>query len=620
MRARLATLSVLAVASLGALFAACGSGHDGAAPPAASDGGADASGPAKSDATADGPPSRGRGDVVLLTLSDWRGQVAPLDEPADGGAPGRYGGLAALTTAFLAERAAAPGALLLSTGNAFGSTPLVSSATGDKLAATGLGMMGLNVGALGPHELDRGTAKLSALLDLGAFRVTATNLDNVSQALGPQPVTPFLLYDVGDADAGRRVKLAILGLTDFRLADLQFASNLDKLAVKSPMDLAGTAAAANEAAANARLVGADVVIALTNVGVGDASGPTPQGPLLDLARALKGVDVLVGGETDRAITVDLGSLLVMQNRSRGRTYGRIRLRVDGGAVQVVSADVVEPRAYAATSPICDAGADGGGACRCPLGPCAAGATCNAASGLCETELIAPNKDALDAIQGATAAIGPLLDTAIATATDAFPRDGVLERKQETALGDLVADAMRARYGAQIAFVPGSRLGAPLPSAYKAPDALSRATAPFDLVVGDVDAFLLPDVESAVVRQLTGQTLWQILEASVARAPAPAPAFLQVSGLSFSYTTKPDAGSRVKTVTLDGGRAIAPNDATLYTVVLTETLSRGDLGYRSLAEPVPTPSRELLSDIVVELFKQKSPLTPPLMFTRIVNVP
>ena len=621
MKARVSCIAGAALAVLAA-FVACSSNLDPGAPPPDGDGGVDAGADVVVDASSDSLAARGTADIVLMSLSDWRGQVEPLVESDDAGVPQRgYGGLATLVTYFARERAANPHAFLFSSGDAFGSTPLVSSATGDVLAAKGLSRMGVTAAALGPHELDRGTAQLSALLDIGPFRLTSTNLENVVQALGPRPVTPFLLVDVGTADGSAPVKMAILGLTDWALADLQLASNLDEIKVLGSPDEAGMAAAANDAAANARLIGADVVVALANVGASVDTGGPPAGPLVELAAQLKGIDVLFGGETDRAFAEPVGSVFVAQARNKGRNYARVQLHVAGGVARVVDSGtrIVDALAFDVVRPVCDAAP-----CTCPSASCPKPApvqSCNKDTGFCQELSVPPDTSAQGLVDDANTQLltAHVQDAAIAVGSNAFASDGS-EQAQETALGDLVADAMRARYAADVALVPGARLSAGLPSPYKpSSTSLNRTSPPYDLVLGDVFQ-VLADGDSAVVRKVTGQMLWQILGQSVSGAPAKGPAFLQVSGLSFTYSVVPDAGGRIKSVTLDGGKAV-PNDAsTTFTVVMTEPVSLGGVGYSFLAQAVPTLTRELLTDVLAAHMTAKSPLAAPTAFTRIVKVP
>jgi 2',3'-cyclic-nucleotide 2'-phosphodiesterase (5'-nucleotidase family) len=150
--------------------------------------------------------------------------------------------------------------------------------------------------------------------------------------------------------------------------------------------------------------------------------------------------------------------------------------------------------------------------------------------------------------------------------------------------------------------------------------LHRATTPFDLVVGDIqNAFPLGD--TVVMRTLPGQLLWQVLEQAVRAQPAPSPSFLQVAGLRVTYSLGGQPGSRVKTVTLeDSGEAVSQTAKT-YPVLMTDFDSLGGDGYDVLAnEPVPTPGRALVADVVADYIKAKSPIVPASSFKRIVAVP
>ena len=72
-----------------------------------------------------------------------------------------------------------------------------------------------------------------------------------------------------------------------------------------------------------------------------------------------------------------------------------------------------------------------------------------------------------------------LDGTIGVVTGVFPRGGTraVERVGEAAIGDVVADALRATYGTQIAFTNGGGLRSPLPSSYLPRDTTLRRPAP-----------------------------------------------------------------------------------------------------------------------------------------------
>lgn len=136
-------------------------------------------------------------------------------------------------------------------------------------------------------------------------------------------------------------------------------------------------------------------------------------------------------------------------------------------------------------------------------------------------------------------------------------------KAETAVGDLVADAVRAFAKADIAFIAASELKAkdqPIPA-------------------GKVSASDLGDLVSytddpLAVLKLSGAQIRQALEKAVLIYPQPNLGFLQVSGMKFTFL-KDGAGSRVTSITINGS---AMDDSRTYTVALSNSMANGALGY------------------------------------------
>jgi len=182
----------------------------------------------------------------------------------------------------------------------------------------------------------------------------------------------------------------------------------------------------------------------------------------------------------------------------------------------------------------------------------------------------------------------------------FERGNNVERLREVALGDLLADAIRLRYGTQIGLTNGGGIRAPLPSSYlpadktlRRPDAGYTTGLPYDLVVGDAYA-ILPFGNAVVTRTVTGSQLWAALEHSVDALPAAKGYFMQVSGIRFVFDSRLPAGSRVVSVALENGTPIARDEAT-YTVATSDFIAAGGDGYTMLAGPAFTqePMAEVL---------------------------
>jgi 5'-nucleotidase / UDP-sugar diphosphatase len=134
--------------------------------------------------------------------------------------------------------------------------------------------------------------------------------------------------------------------------------------------------------------------------------------------------------------------------------------------------------------------------------------------------------------------------------------------QETSFGDLVTDALCDKANTAIAFVGAV--------------SFKRGTIPpGPMSVEQVAALLQTPDETWAVAELSGAQIRQALERSVSRCPLPNGAFLQVSGLSFTYTPRAGANGRVKSI-LIGAAPIS--EGRKYEVVMPLSLAKGGSGY------------------------------------------
>ena len=139
------------------------------------------------------------------------------------------------------------------------------------------------------------------------------------------------------------------------------------------------------------------------------------------------------------------------------------------------------------------------------------------------------------------------------------------RAAETSAGNTVADAVRAVAGADIAFVPAA--------AFR-----PGASAPRSASAEQITALVEPSSDMIVVLNLKGDQILAALERSVSFAPQPSAAFLQVSGLSFSYDAKRESQKRVLSVTV-GGKSL--DKSATYKVATTRPLGNGQQGYHQV---------------------------------------
>jgi 5'-nucleotidase len=354
------------------------------------------------------------------------------------------------------------------------------------------------------------------------FRYVAANLQNVKDNLSG--VDPVAYFNVGGA------KVAVIGITNEEAPGLVSPSSFGTIQVTDGV------AAADKYAAIARKAGANVVVVATHKGVRgvDADG-NAFGELIDFAEAVdsSAIDVIVGDHTDIQFQGTINGILVHENRSKGATYAKTLLNVQpgrGGGVLSKSVSFVVPTAPARTSSqLVNA--------ECP--DPALGAPfkyCDAAI----LQMLSPYRTDL----------AQILDEKVATATATFVRGGNIERRQEVALGNLVAEGMRWFQGTDLALMNSGGIRSPLPSSYVPLDeTLVRppAAAPWDLVLGDVYS-VLPFTNTVLQREVTGAQLWAALENGVSQVEGAAGRFPQVSGMAYRYDAGRPAGSRIVAAT------------------------------------------------------------------------
>ncbi|WP_449256060.1 bifunctional metallophosphatase/5'-nucleotidase [Bosea sp. (in: a-proteobacteria)] len=179
----------------------------------------------------------------------------------------------------------------------------------------------------------------------------------------------------------------------------------------------------------------------------------------------------------------------------------------------------------------------------------------------------PDPEVAAIVSGYEAELSKELDVDLASlAVPLDSRTGVI-RTQETALGNLVADALRASTGAQLAITNagGIRANRQYPAGYT----LTRRDVLSELPFGNATAMV----------EITGKDVREALENGLSPAPQGSGKFPVVAGLRFEADVKRPAGSRVVALSLSDGTPIDP--AGRYTVATNNFMLEGGDGYAAL---------------------------------------
>lgn len=541
-----------------------------------------------SSAAAKAKPDRMPVTLQFLSISDWHGQLDPLDVFG----VGLRGGASVISTYWQADRAANPNTVTLTGGDDFGASPPLSNFFDERPAVLAERMMGIEVSTLGNHNFDRGIEHLQQMIDLAAaptsaatpgspYAYVSANLKNRDDNL--DGVEDFTIIEVGG------VKVGVVGITNPEAPELVFPGSFGTIEPTNPYP------AANKARAAAKQAGAELVVAVIHAGVRgfDSTTGEPFGELIDFANNVGGFDVIFGDHTDVQYSGVINGQLVVEARSKGRNYARTSLTIDpqNGRVVDQSVEFVEP--------IC--------------------LSLNAATGECTaTPIGAPDPDIEAMLAPFRAELIPILSTVIGESAVAVPRTdkcgSTQSRLCESLVGNAVTDAMRVTYGTDIALTNSGGLRSALtcPAVGGGSGFCPASTPPpYPITRGQV-LTLLPFGNQTATLDLTGAEVKLMLENGVSRIGEQG-RFPQVSGFCFTYNVASAAGSRVTGAVFqaaDGsctGQALDLTAGTTYSVATNDFVASGGDGYPNFASRMVT--RNLMANDVVDWVAATTPISP-----------
>ncbi|WP_010531980.1 5'-nucleotidase C-terminal domain-containing protein [Lentibacillus jeotgali] len=435
-------------------------------------------------------------DMSIMHMNDTHARVEPLPK---------------MVTAVKEFREENPDSLLLHGGDVFSGTLYFNEFKGQADLAL-LNMMDVDAMVFGNHEFDLGGEEgghesLSAFVENADFPFLGTNVDfsqdpymqelETNQSLVDDPEEGKIYDSIVKEINGEQV--GIFGLTTEDTANIANPEDV------TFADYKETAEQTVEAFENE---GIDKVIALNHLGFDSA----PEvGNDLRLAEEVDGIDVIVGGHShsvleEPAIVEESADgdakdpTVIVQAGQYAENLGTLEVTFDkNGVVTGYEGELLEVDDFAEDPEAVD--------------------------------VLAPYKDQVDEVMNEE--IGAEAMKELPNPRQDDPGDDSV-RANETALGNLVTDAMLAKAQEKypetaIAFQNGGGIRAPID---KGP-----------ITTGEV-INVLPFGNDPVIATLTGQEIKDILEHSVRQAPAENGGFLHVSGMEFYYDSEKEPGSRV----------------------------------------------------------------------------
>lgn len=500
--------------------------------------------------------------VNVIGLNDFHGQLAPSTFTYDTlQAP--VGGAAQLATMFDEEAAQLPGStLLLSGGDNVGASPPESALLEDMPAIEAMNAWGMDATAFGNHEFDYGVERILKQQAASTFPWLSANILETATDKPPSYVKPSTVIRVNGVNVG------VIGATVRNTPELVDAGNT------AGLSFIAEAEGIRRESQRLRARGVKVQVVVIHEGADkgnnavDGTAPTPwSGPIIDIVGQLQDttVDLVVAGHTHRAANTVVGRIPVVEGYNAGVSYSVAQLMVDDGDVQWT------------------------------------GATTRTAKNLG----VGQRADVKAIVDKANADTAPLRNVVIGSATVDILRDPA--RLKESAMGNLVADAMRLAYpeaDAALTNSGGLRQDIRLASS-------TGGEAPGQITWGEVFA-VLPFGNSTVIETLTYDQLIAALGnafkppcGDVAGGTGRSP---QVSGLKITFHCSGTVPVVDAVVRLRDGKTLAAGDT--VRIVTNDFMFGGGDGFTALTGGTDVKrTGDLLLDVVIDYIKANSPVAP-----------
>ena len=381
--------------------------------------------------------------------------------------------------------------VLVSAGDAFAGSAFANETAGQDVVKA-MNMVGYDMMTIGNHEyMMKAPAFQAAVSAITGFSVLACNPLPTTLADNPQ----IKAYEIVDFQ-GKKIAFIGIGYRQAGSPDMISAINAAKL--------------------DAENEGAEIFVGISHMGVtdGDLSNRSTY-----VAEQCPWFSVIVDGHshTELATGQRVGDTLIVQTGAYGANIGVTELKFYDDNTVVPSARLIKIK-------------DNEQSCG-----------------------ITPDSN-VDTFVESVYALYAYLDEVLFTLPVFLLGETPDVRTGETNLGNLVADAMRAKTGASIAFVSGA--------------SLRNSLEPGDVSVGMLRDTLLAETNLACV-ELSGERILQVLEDGVAVYPTAHFLFPHISGLSVAFDPAQVAGERIAYAALSDGTKI--DSAQSYPCVVREDL-------------------------------------------------
>ena len=398
-----------------------------------------------------------------------------------------------------------------------------------------LNRIGPDAMAPGNHEFDLGPEVFRARMAEAKFDVLATNIIDGNGL--PANTKPDKMVEV------QGVKIGFFGLTT---EDTPIASSPGDIKFSSTIDTA------RSKAKDLRAKGADIVVALAH---------TPLDVDMIIARSA-GIDVIIGGHDEHLLAFYDGKVTLTESESQGNYIVVTELSVTKATKDGKTTVTWTPNFR-----------------------------------IVDSASVKPDPEIEAVVKGYEDKLSKELDVEIGVTETPLDSRRATVRGGEAAIGNLVADALKASVGADVAITNGGGLRAD--KQYQAGQKLTRRDILAEMPFGN----------TTVLLELKGEQIKAALENGVSQVRELGGRFPQVSGITAEVDLKEPVGSRVKSVKING----EPLDpARTYKLATNDFMARGGDGYKAFTEGkslIDVSASQLMASQVIAYISKAGKVAP-----------
>ena len=474
-------------------------------------------------------PAHAQVAVTILHTSEHHGTIQPIEHGPFAG----LGGVERRAALIKQIRQEVEHVLIVDSGDLLMGTAMSSVFRGEVDIAA-MNLMGYDAVAVGNHDFDFGTRHLKRLRQEATFPFLCTNV---------RPQDPDVCQRHAIKHLGP-VRVGLIGL----IGKKNYPDTFNRAVVRE-VEFVDPIVAAKQAVGELR-ERVEILVAITHQDTEED---------LALAKAVPGLDVLIGGHTEgfdglvppgqtnpvqgRLELTGVGPVFAKTHR-QGRTLGRLDLLYHDKTIMAAEARNLPVSAVVSSDP-----------------------------------------DMAKLVRDYARRLDEQTNQIIGAAAHAFDGENRDIRTRETNLGNLLADLARQHTGTEIGLVNSGMIRSSIPAG---PLTVKRAME------------VLPFDSSLTSFTVTGATLQAALENSVSRLPQASGRFLQVSGLAVVLDPTAPSGSRITSVQVNG----APlNPARRYSVAADTFIAEGGDGYTMFRQATDRRDHQIpLRDVLVAALK------------------